>query len=73
MFLYYRWFHPNIGGIKAEVLLKGRGYDGSFLVRHSSSTPNDFALSVRYTIILRLCFHDPSTSLQTTVTLLGCF
>lgn len=42
-----RWFHPNISGIKAEQLLKERGYDGSFLARHSSSTPNDFTLSVR--------------------------
>ena len=42
-----RWFHPNISGIKAEELLKERGYDGSFLARHSSSTPNDFTLSVR--------------------------
>jgi len=67
MFLYYRWFHPNISGIKAEELLKERGYDGSFLARHSSSTPNDFTLSVRYTIILRLCLHDPSTSLQTLI------
>lgn len=42
-----KWFHPNISGIKAEELLKERGYDGSFLARHSSSTPNDFTLSVR--------------------------
>ena len=48
MFVHYRWFHPNISGIKAEELLKERGYDGSFLARHSSSTPNDFTLSVRY-------------------------
>jgi hypothetical protein len=47
MFVHYRWFHPNISGIKAEELLKERGYDGSFLARHSSSTPNDFTLSVR--------------------------
>ncbi|OWF46727.1 tyrosine-protein phosphatase non-receptor type 11-like isoform X1 [Mizuhopecten yessoensis] len=42
-----RWFHPHITGLKAEELLKDRGYDGSFLARHSSSTTGDFTLSVR--------------------------
>ncbi|KAK3105116.1 hypothetical protein FSP39_017556 [Pinctada imbricata] len=42
-----QWFHPHITGIKAEELLKDRGYDGSFLARHSTSSPSDFTLSVR--------------------------
>ncbi|XP_048777543.1 tyrosine-protein phosphatase non-receptor type 11-like isoform X1 [Ostrea edulis] len=42
-----RWFHPHISGVKAEELLKERGYDGSFLARHSTSSPSDFTLSVR--------------------------
>ncbi|XP_067006544.2 tyrosine-protein phosphatase non-receptor type 11 isoform X2 [Anabrus simplex] len=42
-----RWFHPNISGIDAEVLLMDRGFDGSFLARPSRSNPGDFTLSVR--------------------------
>lgn len=42
-----RWFHPNISGIEAEVLLMDRGFDGSFLARPSRSNPGDFTLSVR--------------------------
>ncbi|XP_022339757.2 tyrosine-protein phosphatase non-receptor type 11-like isoform X2 [Crassostrea virginica] len=45
--LQRRWFHPHISGVKAEELLKERGYDGSFLARHSTSSPSDFTLSVR--------------------------
>uniref|UniRef100_UPI00358EB397 tyrosine-protein phosphatase non-receptor type 11-like isoform X1 n=1 Tax=Myxine glutinosa TaxID=7769 RepID=UPI00358EB397 len=42
-----RWFHPNLGGLEAEKLLKLRGVNGSFLVRPSKSNPGDFTLSVR--------------------------
>jgi len=42
-----RWFHPSISGIDAEKLLMERGFDGSFLVRLSSSNPGAFTLSVR--------------------------
>lgn len=42
-----RWFHPNVSGIEAEKLLKEKGVDGSFLVRHSRSNAGDFTLSVR--------------------------
>nr|CAD7569639.1 unnamed protein product [Timema californicum] len=41
------WFHPNISGIEAELLLLERGFDGSFLARPSRSNPGDFTLSVR--------------------------
>lgn len=42
-----RWFHPNVSGVEAELLLQERGFDGSFLARHSRSNPGDFTLSVR--------------------------
>ncbi|XP_042242953.1 tyrosine-protein phosphatase non-receptor type 11-like isoform X2 [Homarus americanus] len=42
-----RWFHPNVSGLEAEVLLKERGIEGSFLARPSKSNPGDFTLSVR--------------------------
>ncbi len=42
-----RWFHPNIHGVEAEVLLKERGLEGSFLARPSKGSPGDFTLSVR--------------------------
>ena len=48
LFEFCRWFHPHISGVKAEELLKERGYDGSFLARHSTSSPSDFTLSVRW-------------------------
>ena len=47
MYCSSRWFHPNISGIEAEVLLMDRGFDGSFLARPSRSNPGDFTLSVR--------------------------
>ncbi|XP_069099148.1 tyrosine-protein phosphatase non-receptor type 6 isoform X2 [Pleurodeles waltl] len=42
-----RWFHRDISGLDAEVLLKNRGVHGSFLVRPSRKTQGDFSLSVR--------------------------
>jgi len=42
-----RWFHPNVSGIDAELLLLKRRVDGSFLARPSKSNPGDFTLSVR--------------------------
>lgn len=42
-----RWFHPCITGKKAESLLLTSGVEGSFLARHSRSSPGDFTLSVR--------------------------
>jgi hypothetical protein len=36
-----------VSGIEAEKLLKEKGVDGSFLVRHSRSNAGDFTLSVR--------------------------
>lgn len=39
-----KWFHPNISGPDATVLLKNCGYDGAFLVRRSKSSPSDFTL-----------------------------
>lgn len=42
-----RWFHTNLSGADAEVLLITKGEGGSFLVRPSQNTPGDFALSVR--------------------------
>ena len=44
----YRWFHPNISGIDAGLLLMEHGYDGSFLARPSKGSPGDFTLSVRF-------------------------
>lgn len=44
---HFRWFHPCITGKKAESLLLTSGVDGSFLARHSRSSPRDFTLSVR--------------------------
>ena len=42
-----RWFHRNITGKEAELLLLERGADGSFLCRPSHATHGDFTLSVR--------------------------
>lgn len=42
-----RWFHPNITGQEADRLLQGKGVDGSFLARPSTSNKGDFTLSVR--------------------------
>ena len=42
-----RWFHRNITGKEAELLLLDRGTDGSFLCRPSHATRGDFTLSVR--------------------------
>ena len=42
-----RWFHRNITGKEAELLLLERGNDGSFLCRPSHATRGDFTLSVR--------------------------
>lgn len=42
-----RWFHPTLSGLYAEQLLLESGIDGSFLARHSCSSPGDFTLSVR--------------------------
>ncbi|KAL5275017.1 PTPN11 family protein [Megaselia abdita] len=42
-----RWFHGNLCGKDAEMLLLDRGKNGSFLVRESQSKPGDFVLSVR--------------------------
>jgi len=45
--LEYRWYHNDIGSDGVEALLKGRGQDGSFLVRASYSSPGDYSLCVR--------------------------
>ncbi|XP_055374760.1 tyrosine-protein phosphatase corkscrew [Condylostylus longicornis] len=42
-----RWFHPTITGIESERLLLEYGFDGSFLARHSTTTPGAYTLSVR--------------------------
>ncbi|XP_034996180.2 tyrosine-protein phosphatase non-receptor type 6 isoform X1 [Zootoca vivipara] len=42
-----RWFHRDLSGIDAEVLLKARGVHGSFLARPSRKNKGDFSLSVR--------------------------
>uniref|UniRef100_A0A6A7G379 protein-tyrosine-phosphatase n=1 Tax=Hirondellea gigas TaxID=1518452 RepID=A0A6A7G379_9CRUS len=42
-----KWFHPNVSGQEADVLLMERGFEGSFLARPSKSNPGDFTLSVR--------------------------
>ncbi|XP_049286059.1 tyrosine-protein phosphatase corkscrew-like [Anopheles funestus] len=42
-----RWFHRSVSGVEAETMLLERGFDGSFLARHSSSSPGAFTLSVR--------------------------
>ncbi|XP_059796054.1 tyrosine-protein phosphatase non-receptor type 11-like isoform X2 [Balaenoptera ricei] len=42
-----RWFHPNLGGVEAEQLLRSKGQHGSFLARPSKSRPGGFTLSVR--------------------------
>lgn len=52
--LIIRWFHPNVSGIDAELLLLKRRVDGSFLARPSKSNPGDFTLSVRYDIFCSL-------------------
>ena len=44
----YRWFHANINGVDAETLLLELGKHGSFLVRPSTRSPGDYALSVRF-------------------------
>ena len=41
------WFHSNISGRQAQQLLLKHGSDGSFLIRRSEHSPNDYALTVR--------------------------
>ncbi|XP_076451499.1 tyrosine-protein phosphatase non-receptor type 11-like [Babylonia areolata] len=43
-----RWFHPHINGKEAEQLLMQQGRDGSFLVRRSTRSKDDFSISVRW-------------------------
>ncbi|XP_065884537.1 tyrosine-protein phosphatase non-receptor type 11-like isoform X2 [Dysidea avara] len=42
-----RWYHGDISPDEVEALLRGRGQDGSFLVRASYSSPGDYSLCVR--------------------------
>ncbi|CAH3141890.1 unnamed protein product, partial [Porites evermanni] len=42
-----RWFHGNMPGKEAEVMMQDKGEDGSFLVRESQSKPGDYVLTVR--------------------------
>ena len=42
------WFHANVPDLKsAESLLLKKGFDGSYLVRRSTSTKGAYSLSVR--------------------------
>ena len=45
--LLARWFHGNMPGKEAEVMMQDKGENGSFLVRESQSKPGDFVLTVR--------------------------
>ena len=42
-----RWYHADINGPDAEVLLLARGQDGSYMVRMSVHSPGSFVLSTR--------------------------
>ena len=47
LILEHRWYHGDISPDEVEALLRGRGQDGSFLVRASYSSPGDYSLCVR--------------------------
>ena len=42
-----RWYHGALTGRDAELLLTGKGQDGSYLVRTSVHSPGNFVLSTR--------------------------
>ena len=42
-----RWYHGGIGGQEAETLLMDKGQNGNFLVRESTHSPGNYAISAR--------------------------
>jgi len=49
------WFHPNLHGEEAELLLHKFGKKRSFLARPSRGNPGNFTLSVRSKIKTVFC------------------
>jgi len=45
--LLCRWYHGNISGREAEILLQDKAANGSYLVRASYHSPGDFVLSAK--------------------------
>ena len=45
--LMCRWYHGNISGREAEILLLDKAPNGSYLVRASYHSPGDFVLSAK--------------------------
>jgi len=42
-----RWYHGNISGREAEILLQDKAANGSYLVRASYHSPGDYVLSAK--------------------------
>ena len=42
-----RWYHGNISGREAEILLQDKAQNGSYLVRASYHSPGDYVLSAK--------------------------
>ena len=49
-----RWYHGGVSGTEAEMMLKDKGYTGSFLVRPSLHSPGDYVLSTRLVVFTLL-------------------
>lgn len=45
-----RWYHGNISGREAEILLQDKAQNGSYLVRASYHSPGDYVLSAKQVI-----------------------
>ena len=41
-----RWYHGDLSGKRAEILLKSKAEEHQFLVRTSKSNPGDYVISV---------------------------
>lgn len=46
LFIFFRWFHGTITRVEAENVLRLL-QEGSFLVRNSESTKQDYSLSLK--------------------------
>jgi len=47
VFVLCRWYHGNISGREAEILLQDKATNGSYLVRASYHSPGDYVLSAK--------------------------
>ena len=45
--IVHRWYHGNISGREAEILLQDKAQNGSYLVRASYHSPGDYVLSAK--------------------------